>query len=735
MARTDARQALATAERAVAAAQERGDAAALSASACLAAELLLKLGQLTEAHQRAVGALHAAEDAGEKKLLMDASAILGSIHRQRNELDDALLCHSRSLSLAREAGDTAAQADALRGIGAVAYRRNNDDEALARWREAAALYEAIGDSASASTIEGNIGLLHQRSGEHASAEGCYRRALAAKQEINDAEGMVAVLNNLGLLHIKTGDFRAALAALDECQSVAGRLGDLHSQTKAQNNIATVYQYLGEYSMATDVLMGVLDAYRGMHDKAGEARALNTLGMVAEKNGSHAEALEHFRAAHAILLDIDDHRGAATALKNMGATCRTLGDNRMALRHLEESVRLMARCGSTETVGAAHNDIGDIHTGLGAHDVAIAHYRTALDSAAATGDRLGRVESLLGMARAEMLSGRLDDARGRLDEAFEAAQALDSQPLLERAHRGLAQLCEAAGDYKSGLAHLRRAHELADTIRAEQAEAHMRTLRVRYELDAARREADGHRAHAAELSRLNAGLETAIGEKNLLIEKNLKLMDIAAHDLNNPLVCIRHLAASAAGCPPADAEERLATIRDTADGALTILGALLGGAGRSADAIALYGAPADLTKLVRSIVSAHEAAASRKSITISLQAPDVCMVRQDPAALRQVIENLVSNAVKFTRIGGAIAVAIDASGGKTRVTVRDEGPGFSGDDLQKLYHPYKRLSAAPSGEEKSTGLGLYIVKRLVTMMDGSVECMNAPGGGALFTVEL
>ncbi|MCW1913845.1 GAF domain-containing sensor histidine kinase [Luteolibacter sp. GHJ8] len=100
---------------------------------------------------------------------------------------------------------------------------------------------------------------------------------------------------------------------------------------------------------------------------------------------------------------------------------------------------------------------------------------------------------------------------------------------------------------------------------------------------------------------------------------------------------------------------------------------------------------------------------------------------------QIAENLLGNAVKFTPRGGEIRVTIGSEGPSGFFTIEDNGPGFQADDYPRLFKRYARLSALPTGNEISTGLGLSIVKRLADRAGGSVTLLSKPGEGARFKV--
>jgi PAS domain S-box-containing protein len=108
---------------------------------------------------------------------------------------------------------------------------------------------------------------------------------------------------------------------------------------------------------------------------------------------------------------------------------------------------------------------------------------------------------------------------------------------------------------------------------------------------------------------------------------------------------------------------------------------------------------------------------------------------DPQRLRQVLLNLVSNAVKYNRPGGSVAVSWEATTiGHARIVVADTGFGISAEDMHRLFVPFDRLGAESTGTE-GTGLGLTLSKSLVESMGGTIEVTSDPGHGSTFTVDL
>lgn len=130
------------------------------------------------------------------------------------------------------------------------------------------------------------------------------------------------------------------------------------------------------------------------------------------------------------------------------------------------------------------------------------------------------------------------------------------------------------------------------------------------------------------------------------------------------------------------------------------------------------------------------AARRKQLVVETKLPrEGVTVLADPSALDQVLDNLLSNALKFTPAGGHIQVSVSPGAGHVECRVQDDGPGFTAQDRTRMFRRYARLSARPTDGEPSSGLGLSIVLKLVRAMGGDVACESVPGQGASLIVRL
>ncbi|MCW1994639.1 ATP-binding response regulator [Bradyrhizobium diazoefficiens] len=230
------------------------------------------------------------------------------------------------------------------------------------------------------------------------------------------------------------------------------------------------------------------------------------------------------------------------------------------------------------------------------------------------------------------------------------------------------------------------------------------------------------------------LQRANGFKN-------EILGTVAHDLKNPLGVIlgrtemlKELIST--GASSSGVVAQVDHIRDATKRLTTMVDHLISDAMADAFDITIRREPVDVAALVKEVADANQPLAVNKQQVISVAAPSNIVTMCDTDRIREAIDNLISNAIKYSPIGGKISVAVAHEGSETIVRVSDEGAGLSPEDLGRLFGRFQRLSAKPTAGESSTGLGLSIVKRIIDMHGGEVTAdSDGPGRGSTFTITL
>jgi signal transduction histidine kinase len=241
----------------------------------------------------------------------------------------------------------------------------------------------------------------------------------------------------------------------------------------------------------------------------------------------------------------------------------------------------------------------------------------------------------------------------------------------------------------------------------------------------------------------------VEQQRLLVEQLNKadaaknrFLGMAAHDLRNPLASIRALSEflqdGTVGPLSAEQIDLVQTIHTASQQMLGLVNELLDVATIESGEMKMSLESHNLAEIIDKSVYLANIEAERKKTHITFEnvLPPI-LVKIDAAKMKQVIDNLLSNAVKYSPPGSQITALLTADDNGCSFAVRDQGPGIPDNERDKLFQDFGRLSAKPTGGEKSVGLGLAICRKIVEAHGGTIVAENlpAPAGGCEFRVIL
>jgi signal transduction histidine kinase len=231
----------------------------------------------------------------------------------------------------------------------------------------------------------------------------------------------------------------------------------------------------------------------------------------------------------------------------------------------------------------------------------------------------------------------------------------------------------------------------------------------------------------ELEKRNDALEEINHEKNHLIK-------ILAHDLRSPLNQISGLAKLMEKEKGEDHQDYINKIQYAAKRLEGMISKILDVEAIETNRINLITEEIEVLPVIQEIVHSYEKTAGAKNITLNISSEPHLKVIADRTYLSEVLENLVTNAIKFSSPFKNIHIFCHDKKDNVEIHIKDEGPGFTDEDKQNLFQKFTKLSAQPTGGEQSTGLGLSIVKKFMELMNGEVICESTNGMGATFILK-
>lgn len=242
-----------------------------------------------------------------------------------------------------------------------------------------------------------------------------------------------------------------------------------------------------------------------------------------------------------------------------------------------------------------------------------------------------------------------------------------------------------------------------------------------------------------LKTLMADLEAKNSKLAQLNDLKNKFLGMASHDLRNPISTIQGFSQIMLdhGDTLAEDEKKefLQSIHKVSRDMLALLGDLLNISTIESGKLDLQLKPGSLKQLVGERIRMYQVMAERKNIATHMDIEEIPVFSFDAHRISQVIDNLLSNAIKFSPTGKEIFISLGNKNGQAIFSVRDQGPGISSKDQDKLFKHFQKLEARPTADEPSHGLGLAIAKKMVETHAGKITVQSTPGSGATFSFQI
>lgn len=223
---------------------------------------------------------------------------------------------------------------------------------------------------------------------------------------------------------------------------------------------------------------------------------------------------------------------------------------------------------------------------------------------------------------------------------------------------------------------------------------------------------------------------------LMLHEREEITNVVAHDLKNPLTCVLFAAESLArNTRPERQQELVSEIADSARFALEFIQRFLARGAEGQRLRQFSAREVDLLQIAQRAVRTQRTAAEAREVTLRVSG-EPAEIRADPDVTRNVLQNLLSNAVQYSPAGGEIEVAVmPARNGLVQCRVMDRGPGIAPSDQKRLFTRFLSLATASVRSQYSSGLGLAIAKHDVTQMGGYLWYEPREGGGSVFGFDL
>jgi signal transduction histidine kinase/DNA-binding NarL/FixJ family response regulator/Flp pilus assembly protein TadD len=658
-------------------------------------------------------------------LLREADAM------SRKSVSESEKLYERARTEAQRSKEPTHLAESLVGLGYCQIAKGDFTTAQTNLNDAIALYRQLNH------VQGELqaiytqGILYERMGNLESAEQNYQVALAQAESMRDRKAKAKVLNGLATLNGRKGNYPASLQCFQQSLSENQLVGDEIGVAQALMGLGIIYERLDDYANAADALYKSFLAFERLDSYDNAYRAISNLGILQTHMGKYSDAIESFELCIAKAKATNSLLAQATALNNIAEVFIKQGEIERARLTLEQSLNLQEQLEMPSLFADTLHNQSEVLLKLGEVNAAEEAYCKSLTISEQIDEKQNQIHGYFGLAKVKLQQQNLPEALRNTHRALQLAEAMNQKKWQAECYNLLSTLYQLQGKSDDALDAFRKFYTIERDLINLDAEKHLQNLTVRFQVTQAKQQAEIERLKNVELADALKRLEEANAFKT-------ELLGIAAHDLKNPLQVISGFASLIQEVKTLDEAQRSASaIERASERMLKLIKELLETAAFDSGRLELNKIPVNLAELLHAVVEHNRPNAEKKSQTLELTIEENSIAELDVERMREVFENLISNAVKYSPVGKRIQVRLVRSSQEVvRIEVKDEGQGLTESDKEKLFGKFQRLSARPTGGESSTGLGLSIVKQLVELHGGKVWAeSDGKGKGATFCVEL
>jgi signal transduction histidine kinase len=611
------------------------------------------------------------------------------------------------------------------------------------------------------------------------------RAYALGQRIRLDKGLSRPLSFIGLAKANQGAYAEALEYQSRSLQIAESQKDTFQMAHGHNNIGRIYFDRGDLVRSYNEFIKAKDLFAALGDLSGLAYVYRSLSDVYEAKADYGNALENALKALSLRRDLSDRRAMTSSYMELGLIYQEMDSTNLALNQFAIADSIASQMSDKLTKAEITVGIAEILCKEGKSPEAGALAEEVLHVVTENSNQKVFLRARLLLARCEIYWQRFPRASAILEKVFKSSESSgnlvfqrDAARLLAKVYASMkepAKAREFENTYQLLQAKIekedlnREVERLEFQLMIEKAEKENELLKARQATDQALiaeqrfqntlslvvvafggvlimltwvvsrkrkqvnqrlEEQNQHiRAQREEIIKQNEILSGSNRELDLLNHEKDTLMNIVAHDLKSPLNRILGLTQilERENHPSDQQLELLRLIQDCARSGGDLITGLLDvhalNEGRELPKPAAIQFDEFIKQKAQPFHAVAEAKGSRLQGTNRIEGRVIC----HPSYLGRIIDNLVSNAVKFSPRNSVIEVDTEWKSGCIHLSVKDQGPGFSEQDKAHLYQKFRKLSAQPTAGESSHGLGLAIVKTLVERLNGTIELTTSPHG--------
>lgn len=583
------------------------------------------------------------------------------------------------------------------------------------------------------------GRITRDSGNTKAAEQKFSKAKNIYTKIGDKAGIANVLFNVSMSQVVQGNHEKALELSNKALKIYEELGMIKETCLTVVNMAYIYNRLGDPATGLSIIFDIVDKYNVRDNPfLKQVTYLSISDMYIGMNMID-ESLKYLEECKNLKSDefTDYHRNKVNL--KIAQAFLVKEQYKEALPVYKKVLKYEKKRGFKIAISNTYNDIGLISERLKDYSKALKYFLLSINISYEIKDNYNLATVIMNIAHVYFYQGKFDDAITKLNEALKLAKHTGSQWQIGQCYNLLYKSYKEKKEIATAFGYLEKNIEIQEKKYKEETKQLSDNLQKVYQFKMRAHEAEILKDKNEKLNNALLQVEAQNQELDVLNKEKSELLRIVAHDIKNPSNNITGLAnvliEEGKNIDTGEYNDLLESIVNCSSQIEGIITNILRSSALEDAMLRPVFVKVNVTRLIQDTISLNENKAEQKSIKILFNEKDIIYLTTDKTFLQQVIDNLISNAIKFSDAGKPIQLKIKQDKNFVYIKVKDEGPGIKPEEKEMLFTKFTRLSSKPTKGESSTGLGLSIVKKLVDILNGKIWCESKYGKGSEFIVKL
>jgi signal transduction histidine kinase len=577
-----------------------------------------------------------------------------------------------------------------------------------------------------------IGIAHNYNGNRLASLEYHQMAIDIATSQGDSASIGHAYNSIGRVYFEQGMVQQSIDFYFKAQNIFEKIND-------QTGIAYVYQSLGNLYRTQGDFTNTLDFYNkalAIRKKLGNKRnlmaALVLLGRLYQDQNRPDNSIDYLLQAEKLGKEINDEIQLAEIDIFLAQNYLKKNDLKLAEQYCDQAYQSIVKVNNVRMFPLVRITLGRIYLAQNKISDANILFSKALSSAIEIKDAVAQRDAYYWLWKVAEMNKQPDHAIRYQNQFLIMRDSTSNLELAREVDRLQFQLSMEKIDRENEL--LKSSEIRNEAVIKQQ---RLQNLLLVLGVVAGIAIAILQRVNNQKVKRINDQLALQNQQLSDLNNEKDTLMNIMVHDLKAPLNNIKGLTSLVEmdGGINSNQQYYLKLVKDSTESGLEMITDLLDAYAIESDS-ELTQEEIDIKDFITHRVNTFTRAATEKQVTIEVDvANEVGVLKTDKSYLSRILDNLISNAIKFSAQGKRIWITVMRGNNLITFSIKDEGQGFSETDKLHVFKKFKKLSARPTAGESSNGLGLAIVKILVDRLGGSIQLNSKQGQGSEFIITL